>query len=303
MRWVITMAKSKLDDNEKERVELAIKWVRSLKKLPKIGFYLLLRPGSIGGVVYDKYGKMVDGYYRTVIKYIDYAEEKPREEFLDYKPDPVAEPEDCQPLYFRGYPIILTSRIRPGFDDDIDSFEWLVTGWRARHIQNMHDDIVRKDQEIGELNHQLELTRGVIKRLKRENETLAERLRNLESEVMALSTENINLKDENRRKKIELLQWMAAAEMATSAVEYMLRVSDKAGVEWVMGARDKLDELLRRTKNAMELVYSSIGDVNMGEDIRRHLNKLERHINLISDKLEYIRTNGGKEEAETATEP
>lgn len=239
----------------KERRRLAEKWVDALKALMEEEMYILLCPTGWRGVTYLVETKKDNGDRRIRLITVD-PEKRETMEYLDYKPDPNDAPRDLRAFVISNGPFIFTQRVKPGFDDDPENFEFVITGRTADYYMNLRDDLIRKQNEIHQLMYELDEARAVIERQEREIEVMGEKVRVLEQDIEALSRENMLLKETITQLETVVKKYMALGEMSQAAVDEILRLARAAGVERVMGVQGKLTQILQEDEKIWETLVA-----------------------------------------------
>ena len=300
---MVMMNKAERESRERERkVAIARRWMKALGKLAQRGMYILLRTnGEFGGIVIEKVRKKVGDDYRLVIEYLS-PEGKIERELLDFKPDPNVDPEDCRPIHFVE-PFILTPRVRPGFDDDRDSFEWINVGRFAQYYENMKQALKKKQAEIHELMHQLEVNREVIRRQENEIDALSAANRQLSNQVRELTQELVNIRTAFVRLEKLAEELAAAGEMTSTAMRRFTSITKELG----MYATATPIEQVNMIAEQLNKLYSNMGPRGAEADVVTQLSQqvieIGKQVSSLANEVKGLKENVERVVSQLSTAP
>lgn len=281
--------KKQNNKKEEEKESLAKKWVNAINRLPRAELQILLRSsGDFGGVIFRREKKQVNGTFRTVIHYIK-PDGSSGKEYLDFMPDPAGEPEDARPIIFPP-PFVMTARKKPGFDDDEESFEWLLDQRRASYLQGLKNDLIKRNHEISELNWRIDELRTIINRQENEIKVLSERIRMYEDDVERLSRENILLKRTVTQLEEVARKSLAGYIESEKALNEIMRKAELLGQERVMSPVERLKQIAEESKEVMEIIQAGHSrdelSYEMFAALQRRINDLDAKINRLLERRE-----------------
>jgi len=289
------------------RKKLARKLLKALKKVDRAGLKILLRTNNtFGGVVYHVENVPTTDTpfgHRTVMHLLT-PDGREMKEYAEYYDGSNLHP--CIVFNFPDSPFLLTMRKAATMTDEDDDVEWVIVGARAESIAEMKADIIAKQQIIDELNWLIEQKQQTINAQKREILALRERIRNYERENEELSRKVVDYETMLRRLETLLEKHMAGELEATTAMKEILARADLAGKWEVMGAKERIVELLRKDKEISEmlqLIYGGNGypvdaiEKKLEEVVERKLKELVPEITKSLQSVVVRETKGEGEEA------
>ena len=289
---------------ERERkIQIAKGWMKALRRLAQRGMYILLRTnGEFGGIVIEKVRKKVGDDYRLVIEYLS-PEGRLESELLDFKPDPGADPEDCRPIHFIE-PFILTPRVRPGFDDDRDSFEWISVGRFAQYYENLKQALKKKQAEIHELMHQLEVNREVIKRQENEIDALSAANRQLSNQVRELTQELVNIRTAFVRLEKLTEELAAAGEITATAMRRFSSITKEIG----MYATSTPIEQVNMIAEELNKLYSNLvvpkgAEADVVTQLSQQVMEIGKQVSSLASEIKGLKESFDRIESQLRTMP
>jgi len=252
--------------SEKEiarKKKLASRVIKAIRKIDRHGLKILLRTNNtFGGVVYhqDNVPAPDTPFGRRTVLYLLTTDGKDAKEYAEFFNK--ASLESCLIFTFPDSPFLMTVRKAPTLSDDEGEFEWVILGARAENIANLKSDLIIKQETIDFLRWMIEQKDQTINTQKREILALRERIRDYEKELDELSRKVVDYETMLRRLETLLEKHMAGELEATAAVKEILTRAEMAGKWEVMGAKDRLIEILNKDKEIkerLELMYGGDG--------------------------------------------